>query len=59
MSTVQSSRADTRSAAPRLKDAAVHQDRWQDLYIDMLVIMRRMYITCRLVHADLSEYNIL
>ncbi|KAF4119334.1 RIO kinase 1 [Geosmithia morbida] len=48
-------------AYPRLRDAAaVQTDReWQALYGQLLGIMRRMYQVCRLVHADLSEYNIL
>lgn len=31
----------------------------QGLYTELLVAMRRMYRQCRLVHGDLSEYNIL
>lgn len=50
-------------AAPRLKDVEfVDQDaakRWRDLYVELLAIMRMIYQVCRLVHADLSEYNIL
>ena len=46
-------------AAPRLKDAEFDDDRAKILYLDMVKIMRRMYHQCRLVHADLSEYNIL
>lgn len=47
-------------AYPRLRDAQVSgDDEWRDLYIQLLGIMRRMYQVCRLVHADLSEYNIL
>ncbi|KAJ0114172.1 serine threonine-protein kinase rio1 [Diaporthe amygdali] len=47
-------------AYPRLRDAQVSSDdEWRDLYIQLLGIMRRMYQVCRLVHADLSEYNIL
>ncbi|KAI5924990.1 RIO1 family-domain-containing protein [Camillea tinctor] len=50
-------------AYPRLRDAnlpAEEADKiWRHLYIQLLGIMRRMYQVCRLVHADLSEYNIL
>lgn len=47
-------------AYPRLRDAGVaSDDEWKDLYIQLLGIMRRLYQVCRLVHADLSEYNIL
>jgi RIO kinase 1 len=53
-------------AAPRLKDVrfegltAEEEDaKWTSLYLEMLAYMRIMYQTCRLVHADLSEYNVL
>lgn len=46
-------------ACPRLKDADIPAERMQDLYIEMLGILRRMYKVCRLVHADLSEYNVI
>ena len=47
-------------AYPRLRDASSSiDDEWRMLYIQLLGIMRRMYQICRLVHADLSEYNIL
>ncbi|CEJ82122.1 Putative Serine/threonine-protein kinase RIO1 [[Torrubiella] hemipterigena] len=50
-------------AYPRLRDANLQGDdvdqQWKNLYIQLLGIMRRMYQVCRLVHADLSEYNIL
>lgn len=47
-------------AYPRLKDASVSTDEeWKDLYIQLIGVMRRMYQVCRLVHGDLSEYNIL
>lgn len=49
--------------APRLKDVHFNipdpESRWRALYVELLSYMRVMYQTCRLVHADLSEYNIL
>ncbi len=50
-------------AYPRLKDAEITGDdapqQWNDLYCQLLGAMRRIYQVCGLVHADLSEYNIL
>lgn len=50
-------------AFPRLRDAVIDGEdvdaQWQALYAQLLGLMRRMYQTCKLVHADLSEYNIL
>lgn len=50
-------------AAPRLRDVELQGDdvdeQWRLLYLQMLGLMRRMYQTCKLVHADLSEYNVL
>ncbi|WFD19047.1 non-specific serine/threonine protein kinase [Malassezia caprae] len=48
-------------ASPRLKDAEalITSDDWMRLYHELLATMRLMYHRCRLVHADLSEYNIL
>lgn len=50
-------------AYPRLRDANIQGEdsdkQWRDLYAQLLGLMRRMYQVCRLVHADLSEYNIL
>lgn len=49
--------------APRLKDVQFDipdpEAKWRSLYIELLGYMRVMYQTCRLVHADLSEYNLL
>lgn len=52
--------------APRLRDFEFDADdaekvanKWRELYLQLLGYMRRMYQVCRLVHADLSEYNIL
>ncbi|KAG8745840.1 protein kinase rio1 [Ceratobasidium sp. 414] len=46
-------------AAPRLKDALIEPTSLPSLYTELLIIMRRLYHVCKLVHADLSEYNIL
>lgn len=45
--------------APRLKDADVDEDRMRALYLQCIRHMRVMFQTCRLVHGDLSEYNML
>ena len=49
--------------APRLKDVDLLgndvEARWKLLYLQLLGYMRILYQKCRLVHADLSEYNIL
>ena len=44
-------------AAPRLRDADVED--WTSAYEQTLLILRRLYQRCKLVHADLSEYNLL
>lgn len=51
--------------APRLKDFSftgdedeVH-DKWLECYLTCISLIRMMYQTCKLVHGDLSEYNML
>ncbi|KAJ2864273.1 Serine/threonine-protein kinase rio1 [Coemansia erecta] len=46
-------------AYPRLKDATISASRFPKLYYQLVKDMRTLYNTCHLVHADLSEYNIL
>lgn len=46
-------------AAPRLKDSKLTEDDFVDAYFQIVQIMRKMYHHCKLIHADLSEYNIL
>ncbi|KAG6626546.1 serine/threonine-protein kinase RIO1-like [Carya illinoinensis] len=46
-------------AAPRLKDAVLSLDRLCEGYVEMIIAMRTLYQKCKLVHGDLSEYNIL
>lgn len=45
--------------SPRLKDATLTERRMREAYVQTVVIMRRMFQKCRLVHGDLSEYNLL
>ena len=46
-------------ASPRLKDASLPIESIIPLYIELVMAIRRMFHVCKLVHADLSEYNIL
>lgn len=50
-----------RRPAPRLKEADLptSPSLLLSLYHELCTIMRTIYHQCRLVHADLSEYNIL
>jgi RIO kinase 1 len=51
--------------APRLRDVELPgpveavEAQWRTLYMQLLGLMQKMYKVCKLVHADLSEYNIL
>lgn len=51
--------------SPRLRDAKISElfpnpaEEYTSLYYQLCAYMRIMYQKCRLVHADLSEYNIL
>lgn len=49
--------------APRLKDVILEVDdaeaQWMSLYLQLLGYIKVLYKACQLVHADLSEYNVL
>ncbi|KAK9356087.1 RIO1 family-domain-containing protein [Lipomyces doorenjongii] len=45
--------------SPRLHDAKIDDNKYVELYRQLVAYMIIMYQKCRLVHADLSEYNIL
>lgn len=45
--------------APKLKDVEMTQLKARELYRECVVLMWKMYNQCRLVHADLSEFNLL
>lgn len=47
-------------ASPRLKDAEINdQSVYVSLYSELVLNIRKLFHRCKLVHADLSEYNIL
>ncbi|KAJ3801560.1 RIO1-domain-containing protein [Lentinula aff. detonsa] len=46
-------------ASPRLKDAQLSAAESVELYVELILAVRKMFHQCKLVHADLSEYNIL
>ena len=45
--------------SPKLKDVVLSESKARELYLECILIMRKLYNKCKLVHADLSEYNIL
>ncbi len=49
----------TNRPAPKMKEAVLSTNKWRELYVQCIRMMRTMYQQCRLVHGDLSEYNIL
>ena len=42
-----------------LQDAKLSLQQLQAHYTEAVLLIRRLYQDCRLVHADLSEFNIL
>jgi len=42
-----------------MQDAKMPLPRLQSMYTEMVLLIRKLYQECRLVHGDLSEYNIL
>nr|CAH7760877.1 unnamed protein product [Callosobruchus chinensis] len=45
--------------APKLKDVDLTQSKAREIYRDVVIIMWKLYNKCKLVHADLSEFNML
>lgn len=56
---VDDSKAQNQVAAPSLKKAGLSGEALQDAYEQTVQIMCRMAQECGLVHADMSEYNLL
>jgi len=45
--------------SPKLKDYPLTEGKARELYLECIQMVRCLYQKCHLVHADLSEYNIL
>lgn len=45
--------------APRLQDVEISDSKARELYWDLSLNIRNIYHQCKLVHGDLSEYNLL
>ena len=45
--------------SPKLKDTRLSETKAREFYYECILHVRNMYHKCRLVHADLSEYNML
>lgn len=46
-------------AAKILKNVDLTEKQARELYLDCVIMMRKMYNDCKLIHADLSEFNML
>lgn len=47
------------TAAPLLKNVNLSDSKAREMYLELVQTMRRLYQDCHLIHADLSEFNIL
>ncbi|XP_054720137.1 serine/threonine-protein kinase RIO1-like [Uloborus diversus] len=45
--------------APLLKEVNLSEDKARELYLDCVIMIRNLFHKCKLIHADLSEYNLL
>ncbi|CAM9984892.1 unnamed protein product [Ectocarpus fasciculatus] len=45
--------------APQLREIDLSKANWRRCYAQVLELARLMFLKCHLVHADLSEYNVL
>ncbi|CAG9788503.1 unnamed protein product [Diatraea saccharalis] len=45
--------------APKLRDVILKPEKWESVYHEVVEAMHKMYNVGKLIHADLSEYNIL
>lgn len=45
--------------APKLKDAILSPEKWKSVYKEVVDMVHKLYNEGHMIHADLSEYNIL
>jgi RIO kinase 1 len=45
--------------APQIKFLDADTDEWEEMWTSVKEFVKRLFMNCELVHADLSEYNIL
>lgn len=45
--------------SPRLQDVEISESKARQLYWDLTLMVRKIYQECKLVHGDLSEFNLL
>ncbi|XP_035444122.2 serine/threonine-protein kinase RIO3 [Spodoptera frugiperda] len=45
--------------APKLRDVILKPEKWQSVYNEVVEAVHKLYNTGHMIHADLSEYNIL
>jgi RIO kinase 1 len=45
--------------APKLRDVEGDVEKFSEIYLEVIEKMRVLYQECKLIHADLSEYNML
>lgn len=45
--------------AKQLKELNVSKNAFYRIYIECCLLLRAMYVKCKLIHADFSEYNVL
>ncbi|MGA1873629.1 MAG: serine protein kinase RIO [Thermoplasmatota archaeon] len=48
-----------RKPAPQLKVLDAEKEEWEEMWCVVLHTVEKLFLDCKLVHADLSEYNIL
>ena len=48
-----------KTPAPKLKDLVLSSEKWEELYVKCIKLIKDMYQKAHLIHADFSEYNLI